>query len=215
MKKTITGSLILLGLGLAGVTYYISNSSESSAVSTDKKAPQAPLEKIKSNIALSEEVETTQKMEIKQTVQPSGDELEINTNQAKIDKNKIYEDALRSVVDKESLQASQDEVFNQYKNDIFTSQSNAVRNVFYDKIYSSNTYDSLLAKNIRFTDVACKKTLCKVDFELPKDNSTSGFEIPSTLINNKLIRLSHGANFYSKESDGNIHFYISTDAVNN
>ncbi|WP_251359206.1 hypothetical protein [Kangiella sp. TOML190] len=213
MKKIIIGSFIVVGL--VGAAYYFSSNSKATSVTKIEHIAEVPQDQIQANVGRYEDQKSIKKDTVKSESKHVKDDLKAKKSEPKLDKNKIYEDALRSVVDKDSLQASQNKVFIQYENDIVTAESDAVRNLFYDKVYSSEAYDSLLAKNIRFTDIACKKTLCKVDFALPKDSAVTGFEIPSTLIDNNLINLSHGANFHSEESDGVIHFYIATEAVSN
>lgn len=208
MKKVVLISVIAL-FAIVVFILFFQNGPEKQNMTTSKKSTnsvqptQQELNEPKQNSEkLQQEIETVDKSEVSKS---SDDEKS---------ENEIYEDALRGVVDEKQLRESMDSVFSRYAQEEVTQESVALRNSVYNRVYSEGAYDSLMEENIQFADVNCKKTLCKLDFNMPEDKeNNSDFRIFNVLLGKNILTPEHGAKFQSRTKDNTLSFYISNEII--
>lgn len=124
-----------------------------------------------------------------------------------LDENKIREDVLASFFDKQEFEQRTDGVFERYENQEVTPLGLELQLNLQQKVYSSGFYDDLKEKNIEFSDVECKMSLCKFDFHANKNSEKNSVEIVRAIAT-KIIPSNGKANISSQIKDGKISFYV-------
>lgn len=128
---------------------------------------------------------------------------------------RAYEEALSKLVDKETFDRRTTNVFLQYASEEQTSSSITLQRNVQEQFYSSGSYDELIKQGVQFSSVQCKKTLCKIDFNLSNQTESSmdaGFAITQILVEN-FVNKDGVPKISSRERGGELHFYIGSDAL--
>lgn len=207
MFKTLMKKLlILLAIVISGAlcfSYFVGNKEEKVLHEAKPRMPAKKRLIKKSESSYENEINDFSKLDEK--VEVVAGKLSSKKDIGRSRENEIREEMLESFFDKNEFKQRTSNVFQRYENEKQTADGLKLQASLQDKIYSSGVYDSLKEKNIEFSDVHCKMSLCKFDFKASQKNNVDIVRALAT----KIMPSDGKANISSKINDGKISFYIA------
>lgn len=203
MKK-LSALIVIVLSGIVWFIYFVSKEGENKT--QPEVTPQVSANNLSTKtVGFSDKNEINDFSESGEKVEVVADKLSNKKDIVRSRENEIREEMLASFFDKDEFKQRTTNVFQRYENEKQTADGLKLQASLQDKIYRSGVYDSLKEKNIEFSDVHCKMSLCKFDFKASQKDNVDIVRALAT----KIMPSDGKANISSKINDGRISFYVA------